>query len=181
MQSICSKSEQWSNSGQNLSRKAIGKTSRCTESQKHEDKRQRLVCLVIETWISADLFDINAREQVHDPSAAWPKGEVHELPCPCYSLGRPFQLRLIFCQAVQPCCRQTSPAQGAVEWKSSVHFGTGGGQRLLPTPDVPVPWSKGRKGKALSFSFVLSLSLTLTQAHESSYTCTTQPVIKPSD
>lgn len=35
---------------------------------------------------------------------------------------KPFQLRLIFCQAVQPCCRQTSPAQGAVEWKEPHPF-----------------------------------------------------------
>lgn len=44
-------------------------------------------------------------------------------PCvPTPVRAEPFKLRLIFFQPVQPYCRQTSPAQGAVEWKEPPPF-----------------------------------------------------------
>lgn len=124
MQSICWNSGHWSNSDTIIaSEKMQGRRPAVQKLETDYYGSYRRICLELETRISAELLDTNAAEQAHDPGATWLKVlQYMNYSVPTAVRAEPFQLRLIFCQAVQPWCRKTSPAQCAVEWKENRPF-----------------------------------------------------------
>lgn len=85
----------------------------------------------------------------------------------------PFQLRLIFCQAVQPCCRQTSPAQGAVEWKEPHPFLHRRGSIVAVYPRCASAVQQGKKKARLCLLDTLTHTSTQngTSLHAHNSTC----------
>lgn len=154
----------WNLLGCNLFRKAAGETPRGTKAERNLGNTKTSLSyrhrFLFNFFYSLMLQNWCLTLQLH----RW-DGKIQESQCPYSGRGRTFQLCLIYCQAAQPCCRQTSPAKGAVEWKSCVHFITRGGPMVTAYPRCASAVQLGIKKKGTSLSHMQTNPPICAQSH----------------